>query len=127
VFEGAQLRVDFQSDATSYYILYRGIQVDYINQAVGMALGVGPSDSIVAPAGSDPSGFFRLRRVAIGNPADTDGDGIDDVSELSCVLLDPLNTLDAFLDSDQDGKSNLDEALSGSDPCLPDVFGNLAP
>ena len=61
VFEGAQLRVDFQSDATSYYILYRGIQVDYINQAVGMR-----GDFPILPTSVYQLAFLYRRKHLIG-------------------------------------------------------------
>jgi hypothetical protein len=47
--------------------------------------------------------------------ADTDGDGLPDDWELA-HNFDPTNAADAALDADQDGVSNLDEYLAGSDP-----------
>ncbi|HMJ64410.1 MAG TPA: FG-GAP-like repeat-containing protein, partial [Candidatus Binatia bacterium] len=47
--------------------------------------------------------------------ADTDGDGMPDEWE-TYHNFDPTDPADALLDADQDGVSNLDEYLAGSDP-----------
>ncbi|MBP7825981.1 MAG: lamin tail domain-containing protein [Verrucomicrobia bacterium] len=49
------------------------------------------------------------------NPMDSDGDGMPDAWEL-VHGLDPDSPLDADLDADQDGASNLQEYLVGTDP-----------
>src|SRR5262249_46505720 len=53
--------------------------------------------------------------AAITVLADTDGDGLPDEWELA-HHLNPADPADAALDSDQDGVSNADEYLAGTDP-----------
>ncbi len=68
---------------------------------------------------SDGDGLFDGEEVLTHNTnplsSDTDGDGIDDFFELN-NSLNPLDASDAALDSDNDGVSNLDEFLAGTDP-----------
>ena len=57
-------------------------------------------------------GYFRLHRLPLNAPADTDGDGIDDVWELERPgVLDPLDPTDAALDPDGDGVTFLGDYL----------------
>ena len=66
-------------------------------------------------------GFYRVVRVPLDRPLDTDGDGIDDVYELRRgSFLDPLDPLDAGQDFDGDGASNLEEFQRGTDPEVAD-------
>ena len=51
----------------------------------------------------------------VGDDWDTDGDGIPDVWEKK-VSLNPLDPLDAALDADADGFTNLEEFQQGTDP-----------
>ncbi len=69
--------------------------------------------------------FYRILSRPVDDPADSDGDGIDDVYELRRPgLLDPLNPADAGEDADDDGLSNLQEYLLGTDPQDPDTDGD---
>jgi hypothetical protein len=58
--------------------------------------------------------------------ADTDGDGMPDKWEIDNGL-DPKNSLDANLDPDGDGATNLAEFLAGTDPKNPDTDGDGIP
>lgn len=55
---------------------------------------------------------------------DTDGDGIPDFYEVQRTFLNPSNPLDAALDHDDDGLTNVQEYLRGTDPDLVDSDGD---
>ncbi|MEW6157218.1 MAG: hypothetical protein AB1813_07270 [Verrucomicrobiota bacterium] len=65
-----------------YYVLYRGEEVTKINLAVDLRFGGSEMGELrdSAPAGS--ARFYRVQRVPVAQPMDTDNDGIDDVWEL---------------------------------------------
>ncbi|MCI0536136.1 MAG: PA14 domain-containing protein, partial [Verrucomicrobiales bacterium] len=116
-----QIHVRHTADPASYYILYRGAEVTRIVLAADLALGVAGVGELSdrATVSSEASAFYRIRKVPIDQPLDTDGDGIDDVYELrNPDILKPLDGSDAALDFDADGASNLDEYRRGTDPRL---------
>ena len=55
-----------------------------INTAADMALGVRGEGVLgeSAPINSGSAAFYRIRQVLLTQPLDTDGDGLDDVTEL---------------------------------------------
>jgi len=55
---------------------------------------------------------------------DSDGDGIPDYYEVLRTFLSPSDPSDASLDSDNDGVSNLDEYIHGTDPGNADTDGD---
>ena len=123
--EGGRARVRHTSDTNSYYILYRGREVTAITLAVDAALGQDPEGQLSDPflPGQNTGAFYRVRQLPVAQPLDTDGDGIDDVYELRHpAFLNPLNPLDAALDFDQDGVSNLEEYRRGTDPAQPPLL-----
>ncbi len=61
-------------------------------------------------------GFWPITGdVLAPGPADSDGDGMSDDCELR-YGLDPLQPADAIADPDHDGKTNLEECLTGTNP-----------
>lgn len=55
---------------------------------------------------------------------DTDGDGIPNIFETLYPFLDANNPLDAALDQDSDGLSNLNEFLNNTNPAVADTDGD---
>ena len=70
--------------------------------------------------------YYRIISRPVSQPADSDGDGIDDVFELRhSAILDPLNPDDAGAhDADGDGLSNLQEYNLGTDLEKTDTDGD---
>ena len=60
--------------------------------------------------------FFCFGRVPTASPADSDGDGIDDVYELSTSNFNPLSSSDALQDFDRDGFDNRSEYIVHANP-----------
>lgn len=95
---GGAHTIDFESDANSYYILLRGNRVTSIVSPAQLVLGQFGTVEIVDPSPNSQSApvFYRLQRVPLNAPLDTDGDGMDDVYELRHPsALNPLDGSDA--------------------------------
>ena len=75
--------LQYPSNPANYYILFRGSDIADIVSAVDMALGVGVEGELSDGDSPEQAAFFRVREVPVTAPLDTDGDGIDDVWELS--------------------------------------------
>ncbi|HSU54213.1 MAG TPA: lamin tail domain-containing protein [Candidatus Dormibacteraeota bacterium] len=118
--------IGFSADADSYYILYRGQVVTNISEPVKMALGISGSLTLQDSSSQTAAQFYRVARVPLLQPLDSDGDGIDDVFELSYAgCLNPLDPTDASLDCDGDTRSNLQEYFDGTNPILADAAPKL--
>src|ERR1043166_398000 len=90
--------VEFPGNATNYYVLHRGNDVLAITNPVALLLGSdGPMEFTVAALAPAPSAvFFRVHQIPVGQPADVDGDGIDDLWELvRAGTLNPFDPTDA--------------------------------
>src|ERR1051325_8447997 len=96
---GAQrdLQFSYASDTNSYYILQQGNSVTNISTPIQLKLGTNGEAQFITPATSAAS-FYRLRKVPVAQPLDTDGDGLDDLFELrNAPVLNPLNAADGGL------------------------------
>jgi hypothetical protein len=110
------------ADAASYYTLYTGSNVTNINQPIALALGTAGSLSMQDTTPQVGAQFYRVAQIPLTQPLDSDGDGIDDVFELSYPgCLNPLDATDASADCDGDGRSNLQEYYDGTNPALADA------
>jgi hypothetical protein len=118
--------VRFTTDASSYYILYRGSVVTNITQPISIALGVAGSLILQDTSSQTTAQFYRVARIPLTQPLDSDGDGMDDVFELTYAgCLNPLDPTDASVDCDGDGRSNLQEYYDGTNPVLADAAPRL--
>lgn len=91
-------RVEFAGSATNYYVLHRGNDVLTITNPVALLLGSdGPMEFTGAALAPAPSAvFFRVHQIPLTQPADSDGDGIDDLWEFyRAGTLNPLDPADA--------------------------------
>jgi len=114
----------YLSKTNFYYRLYQGTDANTDALPLAMKLGIDGDDTMTDPNPvlADPTEEdYTLENQPIDQPLDFDGDGIDDVYELRRPgILSPLNSADAFLDSDGDNRSNLEEYQQGTDPQTPD-------
>src|SRR6185369_2777726 len=125
-----QLTVTHQSALNYYYLLYQGPSPTNITQVAAIAIGQDGSGQLTDPARADGASYYLVRQVPQAQSLDVDGDGLPDVYELQREnYLNPLNPVDARLDYDGDGKSNLQEFRDGSDPAdlPPDPAGVVTP
>src|SRR5687768_13740723 len=88
---GGLFHLLYGSDTTSYYLLLQGATISNITTPSRMALGVGGVSEFRSLPGSAPTTFYRIRRIPLAQPLDTDGDGLDDVTELHSGILNPLD------------------------------------
>lgn len=123
------LHLNYEGETDFYYLLVRGNSVEEIKFAVDADIGQSGTVKGLADleTGLDTS-YYRVIRIPNSQPYDTDGDGIDDVVELSYdSFLDPLDVNDARRDFDRDGISNVDEIRNGTDPTAFDGVQIFAP
>ena len=118
-----RFQLELAGEDGTYAVLYRGATLDAISVPVALSASTERVVTLADPevVGLTGSRFYRVERLLSLFPADLDGDGIHDGIELRHpTALNPLNPGDASLDFDQDGRSNLDEALAGTNPTLAD-------
>jgi hypothetical protein len=117
--------VSYRSNSDFYFILTREEPGSEERTQVTMSLGHEGTGEFIdpAPPPDADAAFYLVENFPLGQPRDTDGDGIDDVYELQrSHLFNPLDATDADKDSDGDGLSDLAEYQQGSDPEIPDVI-----
>jgi Calx-beta domain len=105
-----RLHLEHGADADSYYVLYRGSNLRNIVLPIDLAIGQGPQGRFedLAITTSIGAAFYRVQKISLSHPLDTDGDGIDDVWELTHRRPgSALNKLDANEDHDGNGVPDL--------------------
>ena len=108
--------VGFTGKEGFYAILYR----DGVPVAVAL-IEAGPNELVDPDPGDATPDDYTLEYQPLDQPLDLDEDGIDDLYELAYAdILDPIDSSDARLDADDDGRSNLLEYEEGTDPTVPD-------
>lgn len=105
---GAEYRIGAGTGYTFYYIAFeRTADLRQPFATVALALGSPAPLFGYTPALGELQGFFHLAAIDVFSPRDSDGDGMDDLWELT-QNLDAMNPDDASLPSAFDpGKSNL--------------------
>src|SRR6185436_14383268 len=94
---GKTFSVSYLSDTNFYYVLQQGNSVTNITTPVQLALGTNGDARFVIPSTASAASFYRLRKVPVLQPLDTDGDGLDDVYELrNSQFLNPLDASDGL-------------------------------
>lgn len=89
-----RLRFQIPSTTNEYFVLYRSPNLGFVGEAPVAIQWGEPDKTVVAESlGALGSGaFYRIKAHRVDAPADTDGDGLDDVTELRTpVALSPLN------------------------------------
>ncbi len=108
----------------SYFILYRGDTVAAISTVTDLE----SDPTLAAPQQVElndelplipTARFYRVEKVSLASPKDSDSDGMDDAYELAYrPVLNPLNAADADLDSDNDGRTNVEEYRARTNPLV---------
>jgi len=114
--------LEHAANADSYYILLRGDQVSSIATPKDLQFGVTERGQLRDPDLPAQAKFYRVRRVPLANPLDTDGDGLPDPCEMIYrPRLNPLSPDDSSLDPDHDGRTTLEECSNRTDPFAPEI------
>jgi len=100
--------VTVETDTNHYYLLLRGTNVAVLTNPVVMALSTGHTVTLVDTNRPPYTGFYRVEEVPLSQALDSDGDGMDDVFELTYGgCLNPFDSSDPGNDCDGDGLTNL--------------------
>ena len=111
-FDQVQLEID--GDADKYYILtaLHAPNLDY-ETITSLTLGQDGTMFISEPAGAFPVENYKITAYDIADPVDTDGDGVDDITELNNMPIQaPLNFARVIPFNDGAGSIPTQEAFS---------------
>ncbi len=123
--EGGHLRLEFATEPEVYHLLYHGQDPLDIRFPIEMSFPEGDFGQFVISKEWLSNGahhYFMLKSVSLDAPLDADRDGIDDLFEWFTPPLNPLDATDALLDWDQDGATNVEEYLLGTQLDVMDVI-----
>ncbi|MBT5705465.1 alpha/beta fold hydrolase [Verrucomicrobia bacterium] len=115
----SRVQLTYPFDEGFYYLLYRGDQPSSISELVDLTIdssgGLEDRDYL-----EHEEAYYRVQRVSVENSLDSDQDELDDVVELRYpTILDSLDSGDADLDFDNDGKTNKEELNDPINPTDP--------
>ena len=103
-----QVQLSIQAQAGKYYILHAQHSPSF-NWETSMTMGVNGTMVISEPGGAYPQENYTITEHDVANPDDTDGDGIDDITEFNNMPTDaPLNFADAI--DFNDGATSIPDA-----------------
>ena len=84
------------STTADYFVLYASHEVDGETEwyPVRVALGEAGTTTLAENVAALPVERYRVEKFSIDNPADVDGDCIDDITELAAASMSPVNPAD---------------------------------
>ena len=107
-----QVQLEIQAQADKYYLLTAQHEPNPTYESItSMTMGVDGTLIISEQAGAYPLQNYKVTEHSIANPDDTDGDGIDDITEFNNMPTDaPLNFAEPI--SFVDGTTSIDNAAT---------------
>ncbi len=104
------VQLEVNSTTENYYILkIRHNSTAEFELATSMTLGKSGTTIITESVGSYPLGHYQVLEYSIESPIDTDGDGIDDMTEYQNIpIQNPINAAISISKEDGDGIVALD-------------------
>ena len=107
-----QVQLEIQAEADKYYLLTALHEPASNPESItSLTMGVDGTLIISEPAGAYPLQNYQVTQHSIANPDDTDGDGIDDITEFNNMPTDaPLNFAESI--SFTDGTTSIDNAAT---------------
>ena len=107
-----QVQLEIDGDADKYYTLTTLHEPNLNFQSItSMTMGIDGTMFISEPLEAYPLQSYQITAHSIANPDDTDGDGIDDITEFNNMPTDaPLNFAEAV--SFIDGATSIDDAAT---------------
>ena len=88
-----QVQLEIEAEADKYYLLTALHQPNLVYETItSMTIGVNGTLIISEPGAAFPQQNYKITEHSIANPDDTDGDGIDDITEFNNLVTQaPLN------------------------------------